>query len=101
MQALGQQSGQNQPALHHRKHSYSQHIPPASILTGIFMGTLEPRKDTFRRFSLKAKTHTRLEVQAMFQQSSTNVYHKKRKRKCLKTTQPELSVRCSVIKVVS
>lgn len=58
------------------------------------MGTLEPRKDTFRRFSLKAKTHTRLEVQAMFQQSSTNVYHKKRKRKCLKTIQPELSVLC-------
>lgn len=49
------------------------------------MSTPELRKDIFRRFSLKAKTNTGLEVQAVFQQSSTNVYHKKRerKKKCL------------------
>lgn len=45
------------------------------------MGTPEPKKDLFRRFSLKAKTITELEVQAMLQRSSTNIYYKREREK--------------------
>lgn len=48
-----------------------------------------------------AKARTRLEVQLAFQWGSTNVYHEKEKRKSLETTQPDLSLRFSVIKELS
>lgn len=84
-------------------------LPPPLYLGFGYGHFWSTRKDILERFLQKqelidfSKSKNWLEVQPVFQWSSTNIYHKKSegKRKCLETTQPELSVKCSVIKVVS